>query len=125
MKAVYFSFLIMLLVSTEVVFGQAKDSLTYPYKITGVVRDTRGNLLPGTNIISPNNENMQVADAEGKYFANINSPSTVVNFSFMGFRSFQFVPDRRTNVDIVLSRKIWRRSKMKSKGITTLVFGNP
>ena len=93
MKVVRLLFLIALLVSNKFASGQSKDSLIYPYKITGIIRDENGNPLPGANINSPGDGNMQVSDAAGKYFAYIYSPKTPVIFSYYKFVSVRFCPD--------------------------------
>ncbi len=115
MKVVRLFFLIALLVSSKFVLGQFQDTLTYPYKITGIIRDENGNPVPGANIVSPGDGNMQVSDAVGKYFAYIYSPKTPAIFSSYKFSSVQFCPDGRTYVDIVLIRQTGLKSKRKKK----------
>ena len=87
----------------ESAFAQLGDSLTYPYKITGTIYDSRGNPLPGVNVVSHGDGNMQVSDGDGKYYAFIYGPQTAVLFSYLRFSTLQYCPDGRTTVDIVLT----------------------
>ena len=95
------------------VSAQSQDTLTYPYKITGTVYDDKGNPLPGANIVSPGDGNMQTSDIDGKYYANIYGPNTAVVFSCYKFSSVLYCPDGRNKIDIVLSHeKGWWFKKM-------------
>lgn len=119
MKAVRLYFLVFLLGSGKIVFGQSQDSLSYPYKITGTIRDANGNPLPGVNIVSPGDANMQVSDVDGKYYAYIYGPKTSVVFSYFKFARVHYCPDGRTSVDIVLIPQRRLKSKRKDKGSYT------
>jgi hypothetical protein len=128
MKGVRIIFLILLIASNKFLFGQSQDTLSYPYKITGTIRDISGNPMPGVNIVSPGDGNRQVSDIDGKYYAYIYGPKMSVIFSCYKFSSVKYCPDGRTKVDIVLSpekvtwvkRLKWRigyplRSKKKKR----------
>jgi hypothetical protein len=113
MKGVRIILIILLIGSNKFLFGQSLDTLSYPYQITGTIRDINGNPMPGVNIVSPGDGNMQVSDIDGKYFAYIYSPKTQVVFSYYKFSSVQYCPDGRTIVDIVLVPQ--KRSKSNKK----------
>jgi hypothetical protein len=96
-------------------FAQSPDTLSYPYRITGTIRDDDGNALAGVNIVSPGDGNMQVSGLDGKYFAYIYGPKTPVIFSCYKFSSVLYCPDSRTSVDIVLVRQKGSKSKKKKR----------
>ena len=99
--------------SGKPLFGQSADSLSYPYKIEGIIRDDRGNPLASANIVSKGDGNLQVSNAEGKYYATVYNSKTEVMFMYYRYSSFLFCPDGRTNVDIVLKRqKGWKKNKV-------------
>jgi hypothetical protein len=115
MNGVQSILLVFFISATGVSFAQSQDTLSYPYKIIGIIRDDHGNPLQGVNIASPGDGNMQISDIDGKYFAHIYGPKTPVIFSYYKFVSVLYCPDGRTNVDIVLIPEKRSKSKKKKK----------
>ncbi|HEY0654904.1 MAG TPA: hypothetical protein VGD65_17320, partial [Chryseosolibacter sp.] len=116
MKSIGIFVLMFLVAPGKSAHAQSADTLTYPYKITGIVRDNNGNPLAGANVLSPGDANMQISDINGNYYAYIYSPTTSVVFSYYRYTSVQYCPDGRTRVDIVLSPKKLLQLRRKRKG---------
>lgn len=89
--------------------SQAFDSLSYPYKIHGVISDDSGNSLPGVNVVSPGDGNHQVSNINGEYYAHIYTSKTQVVFSLPDYSMFEYYPDGRLEVNVVLNqaRRSW------------------
>ena len=93
---------VCLMICCQFACSQAVDTISYPYKIHGVIYDEIGNPMPGVNIVSPGDGNRQVSNIRGEYYAHIYSSQTAVVFTYPKFENVQFCPDGRLVVDIVL-----------------------
>src|SRR5688572_13588586 len=72
-----------------------KMALTPPadITITGVVKDDSGELMPGVNIIRKGTAQGTVTDASGRFMLRLENPtpSEILIFSFVGFRTAEYV----------------------------------
>lgn len=72
-------------------------------KVSGVVKSSSGEFLPGATIVVKGTTNGVVADADGKY--NITTPNaqSVLVFSFIGMESQQVALNGKTSVNVTLA----------------------
>ena len=93
---------VCLMLICQLASSQAFDSLTYPYKIHGIVKDSLGNPLPGVNVLSKGDGNQQVSNLDGEFYAYIYNEKTEVIFALPDYSIVSYYPDGRLEVDITL-----------------------
>lgn len=73
--------------------------------VTGTVRDSEGNTLPGATVQIKGTESGTIADDSGKYSINIpaGKDDVVLVFSFLGFQSKEIKLGNQTQLDVTLS----------------------
>jgi len=76
-----------------------------PLKVTGKVTDTRGEPLPGVNIVEKGTTNGTISDMEGAYSINLTSSSAVLVFSYVGFTVQEIPVGTNTVINVQLSEK--------------------
>ena len=54
--------------------------------VSGIVTDSKNEVLPGVFVVEKNSANGTATDSEGKYLLSV-SPDAVLQFSFLGFRT--------------------------------------
>lgn len=86
---------LMTLVTSLSALGQAKI-------ITGTVKDPKGESLPGVSVLIKGTQKGTSTDADGKFRLNIETPETVLVFSFIGFQPQEVTAGSRTSLNIVL-----------------------
>jgi TonB-dependent starch-binding outer membrane protein SusC len=69
--------------------------------ITGTVKDTDGNTMPGTSVIEKGTTNGTTSDVDGKYSLSV-APDAVLVFSFIGMASQEIVVGNQTTINVVL-----------------------
>ena len=58
--------------------------------MTGIIKDKTGEPIPGANVVVKGTTNGVVSDMDGNFSINISeSPSTTIQFSFMGFKTVE------------------------------------
>lgn len=87
---------LILLTATTTIFSQERT-------VSGTVTSAEdGSTLPGVNVLVKGTNTGVVADANGRYTVSVSSPSQVLVFSFIGFKTAETVVGERTTVDIQL-----------------------
>ena len=87
---------IMLLFAGLVSYGQNS------FRVTGTVRDSNGETLPGVAVVCKA-ENVGVStDVQGNYAITIKSPSSEIVFSFVGMKDQAVTVGKRSVIDIVM-----------------------
>ncbi len=81
------------------------DSNAVPYiegvqTVSGTVLDEDNGPLPGVNILEKGTSNGTTSDADGKYSINVNSESSVLVFSFIGYTPQEVLVGTRSEVSI-------------------------
>ena len=62
-------------------------ALAQNHVVTGVVKDERGDSMPGVGVIDKTNtKNGTITDLDGKYSINV-SESSVLEFTFLGYKT--------------------------------------
>ena len=91
--------------------GEARHSLTnfietdyqQSQAISGVVRDSEGNAIPGVNIVVKGTGTGTISDSGGKYsFTGLDANATLV-FSFIGYLQQEVALSGRSTIDIVMA----------------------
>lgn len=88
-------FLLFLLLPAVGVYGQGK------IKVSGTVVDESGPLI-GAHVLVKNTVNGVSTDVDGKFTLMIDSPATILVFSFMGYVTQEVVVGDRTTIDVKL-----------------------
>jgi len=70
--------------------------------ITGVVTDSEGAPLPGTNVILKNFGTGTITDVNGEFRLDVDGPETVLIITFIGFETKELVVGDRTELKIQL-----------------------
>ena len=78
----------------------AKASAAIP--VTGIVTEENGQPLPGVNVVEKGTTNGTTTDASGKFSLNIQSESSVLVFSFIGYTTQEVTVGNQTNINISL-----------------------
>ncbi len=86
--------------NTPDAFSQTKRDVT----ITGVVKDTKGEILPGVGIIIMGTTKGTITDFEGRFV--ITAPEDAkLQFNFIGFKDAEIFVNGRTKIDVVLEEE--------------------
>ncbi|HEX2922194.1 MAG TPA: TonB-dependent receptor [Bacteroidales bacterium] len=84
--------------------NESKSSGTEQQKtITGRVTDSKGEPIPGANIVEKGTTNGAVTDAEGKFSINVTSVNSILVFSFVGYTSQEITVGSQTSLNISLA----------------------
>ncbi len=71
--------------------------------ITGVVKDQNGEPLPGVNVIEKGTTNGTMSDVNGHYSLNVASGRSIIQFSYVGFRSQEVTVGAQKIVSVNMS----------------------
>ncbi len=84
-----------------------ESSLTPPQKkeISGVVKDNKGNYLPGTSIALKGTTIGTITDSEGKFHLSIPADAKTLIFTFVGMKSQEIAIGNNTTFNIVLQEE--------------------
>ncbi len=71
-------------------------------RILGMVRDLKGEELPGVSILVKGSQRGAITDVNGKFSLEVPGPESVLIFSFVGFHSQEIVVGNRTSLEVVM-----------------------
>jgi TonB-linked SusC/RagA family outer membrane protein len=71
--------------------------------LEGTVKDASGMGLPGVNVLEKGTKNGTSTDFDGRYKLKLTNAKTILNFSFIGFKTEEVSTAGKTKVDIVLT----------------------
>ncbi len=74
--------------------------------VTGIVKDSQGNPLPGVNVIEKGTTNGTVSNLDGKYTIEVSSLNATLSFSFVGYLTEEIAVGGKTTIDIILVEDI-------------------
>ena len=73
-------------------------------RVTGVVRDSNGEALPGVNVIEQGNKsNGVMTDMDGNYTISVTDNKASLTFSFIGYEPQTIAVGKRTKIDVDLA----------------------
>jgi len=104
-------FLIVLIFSCSIVFGQAR-------KVTGVVSDEKSELLPGVNVVLKGTTTGTITDANGTFSINVPKGTAILQFSFVGCELMEMDVAGMETVEIKL-----KQSTIGLEEIVTVGYG--
>jgi TonB-linked SusC/RagA family outer membrane protein len=81
----------------------AAKKLAYAFKVTGVVTDGAGALLPGVNVMIKGTTVGTTTDSKGAYTIDAVSGDATLVFSFIGFATKEVAVNNQSTVDVILS----------------------
>jgi len=70
--------------------------------VSGVVRDSNGDLVPGANIVEKGTTNGTVSDFDGAYSLDVNDGAVLI-FSYVGYGTSEVNYSGQSNLDVVLA----------------------
>jgi TonB-linked SusC/RagA family outer membrane protein len=71
------------------------------YKVTGTLTSaSTGETLPGVNIMIKGTSRGTISDADGNFTIDVDSPETVLAFSFIGYETQEIMVGNQTSLDI-------------------------
>lgn len=77
---------------------------SFAREITGVVRDQKGEALPGVTVLEKGTQNAAVTDGDGKFSLRVNETSAVLRLTSMGYETKEItVGTAQTFLEIVLA----------------------
>ena len=82
------------------------DSGILNFEVTGNVVDSKGDPLPGVNILEVGTTNGVITDLKGNYSINVNSENAVLRFSFIGYIAQEIAVSGQSKIDVVLEEEI-------------------
>lgn len=86
-----------------ILLRQSKNALQSEIrKISGTVRDTKGELLPGVSVIVKGTTIGITTDVDGKYAFDVPSTAQTLRFSFMGMKPVELQIGTSTTIDAVM-----------------------
>lgn len=72
-------------------------------KISGVVTDVTGNVLPGVNVIEKGTSNGAISDVDGRFELTVKGKNSVLVFSYVGFTTMEIPVGDKISLDVTLS----------------------
>src|SRR5258706_3785388 len=94
------------IVAAMLIFGLATAALAQQRIVSGTIKDSRGNTLPGVNIIVKGTSAGTVSDASGKYSLSIPEGANTLVFSFIGYASREVEIGNQTSVDAAMEEDV-------------------
>ncbi len=88
-------------------------------RVTGTVKDGTGQGIPGVNIVLKGTLTGTTTDSEGAYGINVNSPSSVLSFSAIGFKATEVTVGTKSTVDVTMEDDVSQLSEVIVTGYTT------
>ena len=70
--------------------------------VSGVVRDSNGDVVPGANIVEKGTTNGTVTDFDGAYSLDVNEVAVLI-FSYVGYGTSEIDYSGQSNLDVVLA----------------------
>jgi len=104
-------FLIVLIFSCSIVFGQGR-------MVTGVVSDQSSELLPGVNVVVKGTTTGTITDANGKFSINVPQGPVILQFSFVGFELMEMDVAGMETVEVKM-----KQSTIGLEEIVTVGYG--
>ena len=71
--------------------------------LEGTVKDASGMGLPGVNVLEKGTKNGTSTDFDGRYKLKLTNAKTILNFSFIGFKTKEVSTEGKTKLDISLA----------------------
>lgn len=94
----------------QIILNRTEDNAEEPspneQNISGVVRDEKGEAMPGVNIVIKGTAKGIVTDANGQFRINIPSNNAVLVISFVGYEKQEVLVGNKTNLTITLKTYI-------------------
>lgn len=91
------SLLFLFLLTFPFVFGQSQKII-----VTGIVSDENGP-IPGVNVFIKGTTNGTITDMNGFYSIPVTDNKTILEYSFIGYKTDEEIVGDRTKIDVVLS----------------------
>ncbi|SDG22156.1 TonB-linked outer membrane protein, SusC/RagA family [Dyadobacter soli] len=89
-------------------------------QVTGKVTDSRGEPLPGVNIIVKNTSAGTVTNVDGTYSLKVSETNGVLAFSFIGYMPAEIPVNGRTTIDVTLSEDMQNLDELVVVGYGTV-----
>ncbi|UMB52680.1 TonB-dependent receptor [Lutibacter sp. A64] len=83
-----------------------KGSFNQEKQITGTVKDSNGQPLPGVNILEKGTNNGVLTDFNGNYTLKLLNENATLAFSFMGFKTKEVIVNNQTTINITLEEDV-------------------
>ncbi|WP_343328418.1 TonB-dependent receptor [Polaribacter staleyi] len=82
--------------------------LENPVKITvkGIVKDQFGNPIPGVSVLEKGSTNGTTTDFDGVYAISITDKSTVLVYSYLGYKTKEVVVGNQTDINVTLEEEV-------------------
>lgn len=97
--------------------GQA---LPQSVKVSGVVKDRQGNVLPGVTVLIKGTQLGVATDVDGKYELSVPAGNVVLLFSMVGMKEKEEVVGKRTRIDVVLEETVSEMEEVVVTGYQTI-----
>lgn len=82
-------------------------------KVAGIVRDERGDGLPGVNILVKGTQQGMITDSDGRFSIEVPDENAVLVFSFVGYVTEEVAVGNRTSIEVAM--------EVDEKGLDELV----
>lgn len=82
--------------------SQADNQQLMDKTLSGVIKDDKGELLPGVSIVSKSGQRGTISDIDGKYTIVLSDEDDIVIFSFVGYISQEINVKNQSSLDITL-----------------------
>ena len=83
-----------------------KGSFNQEKQITGTVKDSNGQPLPGVNILEKGTKNGVLTDFNGNYTLKLVNDNATLAFSFMGFKTKEVIVNNQTTINVTLEEDV-------------------
>jgi TonB-dependent starch-binding outer membrane protein SusC len=93
-------------------------ALAQDRRVTGTVKDGSGQGIPGVNVVLKGTVTGTTTDAQGNYAINVNSASSQLAFSAIGFKPVDLTVGTRSTIDVVLEDDVSQLSEVVVTGYT-------
>lgn len=71
-------------------------------KVFGIIKDSKGDILPGVNILEKGTTNGVSSDFDGKFTIDVSGPNSVLAISYIGYVNQEIKVGNQTNISVKL-----------------------
>ncbi len=82
------------------------ESVQVQIKISGIVKDSNGDVLPGVTVIEKGTNNGVAAGFLGNYEITVKDSNSILVFSFVGYQSLEVLVGNNTEINVVLKEAV-------------------
>lgn len=108
------------IVGKNIIIKSISDAQQKELKVTGTVKNTAGETLPGVSVVVKGTTTGTITDADGKYNLTNVSVDAMLVFSFVGMKKIEIPVNGKSSVDVVMEEESFGIEEVVAIGYGTV-----